>query len=298
MGNTISDIVARFNQPFPEKESFKRVVIKAFWVGLFITAFLYFFKPFGFQNARFSIAAYTIVFGLITFVTIILFEWVVSNWFGLSRDNDSWTLWKWMVLTLVLIFCISIGNYVFMLYLESASFSLRGLVQMTISTFVLGIFPTVVSGLLIQIKAIKKNEKQALQVRPQNIKESETKNTIKLLGQNADQFIEFTSDQLLFVEAQSNYVSIALSENQKLRKESIRNTIQNVHNQVPSNLLIRCHRSFLVNPMKIKSARGNAQGLRLTIEGLPNEEIPVSRSYIKSINEKLSSQNQNAQDSA
>ncbi len=294
MGNRISNIVARFNQPFPEKKSFKHVVNSAFWVGLFITAFLYFFRPYGFQNARFSIVGYTIIFGLITFVTIILFEWVVTNWVGLSRDNDNWTLWKWLVLTLVLIFCISIGNYLFMLYLENTSFSFNGLFQMIISTFVLGLFPTVISGLLIQINAIKKNEKQALKLQPQKVAANQSANTIKLLGQNTDQFIEFTSDQLLFVEAQSNYVSVALIEDEALRKESIRNTIQNVHNQIPSNLLVRCHRSYLVNPMKIISVRGNAQGLRLTIDGLLNDEIPVSRSYMKSINEKLSALKQDS----
>ena len=43
--------------------------------------------------------------------------------------------------------------------------------------------------------------------------------------------------------------------------------------------IIQCHRAFIVNTNKIISAKGNSQGLRLSLENC-NNEVPVSRNYV------------------
>jgi len=50
--------------------------------------------------------------------------------------------------------------------------------------------------------------------------------------------------------------------------------------------LLRCHRSYLVNAAVIREARGNAQGLKLSIVGT-EEEVPVSRAYVAVLREHL-----------
>jgi len=283
----IQNIVSRINQPFPEKKGVKRVIITAFWIGLFITCFLYFFRPFGFHEPRLGAALFTAIFGLITFTTIVLFDLFTAYVLKLKKDTDKWTLGKWIVETIVLIFFISIGNYFFVVYLVDQTFSLGGFTSMIVSTFILGIFPMVFSGLLIQINAIKQNQKQAESLVIERAEEVQGIKSIRLIGQN-DQYVEFSLQELLFIEARSNYVSLTLNRKGNITEESLRSTLKNIESQLSEIGTIRCHRSFLVNPDRVISVTGNAQGLRLTLEGLSDLEIPVSRSYIAQVKERLS----------
>jgi len=284
----IENVISRFNQPFPEKKGFERTVVTAFWVGLFITCFLYFFRPFGFYEPRFGAELFTLIFGLITFSTIVLFEIFTVYILKLNKDTDDWTLGKWILETLCLIFFISIGNYFFVMYLISESFSLQGFLGMILSTFVLGIFPMVFSGLLIQINAIKKNQKQASSVVLDHHQEKSSSTIISLSGQNDEQNLTFSTHELLYIEARSNYVSVCLDKEGKIVRESLRNTMKNIQNQLSEDYAIRSHRSFLINPLKVISVEGNAQGLRLSLDGFPEVKIPVSRSYMSEVKTKLS----------
>lgn len=105
----INNIVARFNQPFPEKRGFRQTIITAFWVGLFISCFLYFFRPFGFYKPKIGAEIFTFIFGLITFATIVLFDGFTRYVLKLKKDTDDWTLGKWILETLILIFLYQLG---------------------------------------------------------------------------------------------------------------------------------------------------------------------------------------------
>jgi len=284
----IQNMTSLLNQPFPEKKGFKRVVFTAFWVGLFIAVFLYYFRPFGFYKPRFGAELFTIIFGLITFATIVLFELFTVYILKLNKDTYKWTLGKWIMEILFLMFLISIGNYFFIVYLTDQDFSLGGFLGMIGSTFVLGIFPMVFSGLMIQINAIKENQKQAETVVIDRTDEDLRTEPITLNGQNDDQSISFTKQALLYIEARSNYVSIYLLKDGQVIEESLRNTLKNTQSQLSAAYAIRCHRSFLVNPEKVISVEGNAQGLRLSLQGLQDIKIPVSRSYMAEVKDTLS----------
>lgn len=251
MPHWIRNIVSRFNQPFPEKKSFKKVILTGFWVGLFISAFLYFFRPFGFEKLKFSPEAFTMIFGLITFITIVLFEVFTNFVLQIKKDTDEWTLWKWILETIILIFLISVGNYFFVLYLLDESIGFWGFSNMIFSTFVVGIFPMVFSGLLIQINAIKRHQKQAESLVLEKDSDKTETQTVKLYGQSEDQFVEFSIQDLLYIEAKSNYVSIQLQNAGETTNETLRNTMKSIQNQLPPELALRCHRSFMINPEKV-----------------------------------------------
>lgn len=90
-------------------------------------------------------------------------------------------------------------------------------------------------------------------------------------------------DQLLYIEASGNYISIAYSHNYKMRKTLIRNTLKEIENAHPNSDLIRCHRSFIVNFSNVKLMRKTKEGLVLELEASEPIEIPVSKSYIDKV---------------
>ena len=78
-----------------------------------------------------------------------------------------------------------------------------------------------------------------------------------------------------------------LSDNNIVRQKQLRNTISKIEEilqQYPD--FIRTHRAFLVNASHIIKIDGNSQGYLLGILHI-QDEIPVSRTYIKTIKSKL-----------
>ena len=74
-------------------------------------------------------------------------------------------------------------------------------------------------------------------------------------------------DDLLYAEAMLNYVML----HTKAKKMMVYVTIKNLEEQLPADLFIKVHKSFIVNKTKIKSIEGN-------ILDIGNEKITISQS--------------------
>lgn len=93
---------------------------------------------------------------------------------------------------------------------------------------------------------------------------------------------------LLYVKAEANYVKIFYVEGEKVKEFILRNSMKSIENSEASNVLVRCHRSYFVNPKYIKLLSKNKEGIimaELTIEDL--NQIPVSKQYYDKIAEIL-----------
>lgn len=288
----LPNFLRRLNEPFPEKKGFKENVTNAAWIGVFIACFLFFFRPFGFSAVDNQIFWIAFVFGFITFGVTVLVDVVTRFILKFKRDTDSWTLGRWILDTITLVFFIAVGNYLYFVYLSESAHSWDSFLQMLISTYVIGLFPIVLSGLLIQIKASKKNQSEAQQIQENlmTVSEEEKEDLLHLSGQNEGQVLEITPSDFLFAEALSNYVSVCYRDSGEIKYTKLRNTIQTIEDEIQDEMIMRCHRSFLVNAQQIAQVEGNAQGLRLQLKSLDQPIIPVSRSFVKKMREQLSYQ--------
>jgi DNA-binding LytR/AlgR family response regulator len=87
-------------------------------------------------------------------------------------------------------------------------------------------------------------------------------------------------EDIIAIKADDKHVNIITEEQ---TGKLIRLSIGNAEKKLAFPFLIRCHRSYIVNVLKIKGR--NKNGLLLK---LPNEiNIPVSRSYKKSFEQEL-----------
>ncbi|GJM62567.1 LytTR family DNA-binding domain-containing protein [Persicobacter diffluens] len=83
---------------------------------------------------------------------------------------------------------------------------------------------------------------------------------------------------LYFLKAADNYVEVHFLSKQGMRSELMRITMKEVlEQQVDTALIMRCHRSYAVNPIKIKRSRRKGNKLELDL-GL-DFHIPVSNQY-------------------
>ncbi|MEM1124246.1 MAG: LytTR family DNA-binding domain-containing protein [Bacteroidota bacterium] len=281
-------LLKKLNEPFPESPSYKGHLKTLTGISIFITLFLYLFRPF--ELHRFPTDPFWLCasFGLITFLTSVTFDFITIKIINLQRDVPSWTLWKWIIDKLVLVLFIAIGNYFFMVYCGWQSFRWLHFSAMLVSTFSLGIFPIIFSGMMIQIREQEKNSVQAAFLQSNlatalPTATNESRATVTLSSQKNTQTLTLPIADLLYLEAMQNYVSASYLKDGKVERALFRNTIKNMENQLENTALIRCHRSFMVNTDLIENVAGNAQGLRLSLPHLPDFEVPVSRKYIPTL---------------
>ncbi len=87
-------------------------------------------------------------------------------------------------------------------------------------------------------------------------------------------------NNLLYIEAQKNNISVCYVKDDKPTNMEIHNTLSNaVADLKEYENIFQCHRSFVVNINNITSAQGNSNGYQLTLGNCTNS-IPVSRSYV------------------
>jgi DNA-binding LytR/AlgR family response regulator len=144
-----------------------------------------------------------------------------------------------------------------------------------------GIIPVVFSGLLMQLQAAKRHQRDALEM-PRTGEPSLSQKTVVFELTYGEQLAVPVND-LRFVEAMQNYVVLHFVKEQQPQQEIVRITLARTAELLSDTAFVRCHRSYLVNSRAIEQVSGNAQGLKLSMKSLPDAEVPVSRTYIDAL---------------
>lgn len=256
------------------------------WVSLFVFGTLFLLRPFGMQvegNLFFTCLGY----GLVTFLVSVAYAFTTTRFFGWKKCGDNWTLWKWILDCALLLACISIGNFIYYnLTVGWTAFEPAVLAMIAVPTVLVGLFPITFSGMAVQMRAERDNEREAVRLgsAPKtSLAPAPAPNLLALTD-------TFSVDPatLLFCESRQNYVRCVYLRDGVVAEEIIRATLTGLELVLAGFVLLRCHRSYLVNPAHIRAARGNAQGLKLTLVGT-EEEVPVARAYVSALRSKLNS---------
>jgi DNA-binding LytR/AlgR family response regulator len=110
---------------------------------------------------------------------------------------------------------------------------------------------------------------------------------IRISSQLKKEDLSFYPSQFIYCEADGNYVVFHLIINDQHIKKMIRNSLNNIEQQltrIPS--ILRIHRAFIVNLKMVVSKRGNTLGYLLKFN-IIDAEIPVSRNQTKNFDLKI-----------
>ncbi|MDL2243468.1 LytTR family transcriptional regulator [Bacteroidales bacterium OttesenSCG-928-J19] len=153
-----------------------------------------------------------------------------------------------------------------------------------------GIFPTIVIY-LVENQLEAKAKLETLRKRNQNSDsedEIESGDKITLCGQTKES-ITFLSDNFIYAEVIKNYVTICFIEKGQIICKPIRSTLAHIMESMQDYpQIIRCHRAFLVNTSQIEQMDKTSGGGQLVLKST-DTPIPVSRTYIKNVEELLQS---------
>jgi len=100
------------------------------------------------------------------------------------------------------------------------------------------------------------------------------KNTLRLSLKRSD---------ILYLQGSDNYVTIWYNAHNKVAKYLLRNTLKKLEDELLTESIIRCHRSFLVNMEKVKLIKREKEGLLLELDSSSPVSVPVSRSYMNQV---------------
>lgn len=96
------------------------------------------------------------------------------------------------------------------------------------------------------------------------------------------------SEAVIFIKSEDNYVQIHYLDQSRTKKFILRSSMRALEDTLSRHGLVRCHRSYFINPSYIKIVHRDSAGLivaELNVEGY--ESIPISRKYQDEISRLL-----------
>ena len=282
-------MLQKLSQPFPDKAGFKQSLITIFWVGVFVGLFLFFIRPFGIEGEWVDLTLASVYFAGVTIVFGWIFEVVTRFVLKIQTNGPNWTLGKWIIFSFILVVWIALGNFLMVNMLsEWRAMGYFNFLRMIGYTSLIGIFPVILSGILIQLRATQQNEESASDLSENLHPKKPDPESLVVLEADGGSLLTLNVSEVRYIEAMQNYISVHHMQDAKLTKTVLRATVSGMAEKFEGTDVIRCHRSFLVNADHIQKVEGNAQGLRLQLSGVEDHEVPVSRSFIPKLRELLS----------
>ena len=93
---------------------------------------------------------------------------------------------------------------------------------------------------------------------------------------------------IVYVEADTNYVSVKYTEGDRVKNYQLRNTMKTLEPLLLKHGIIRCQRSFFVNPRHVTVLRKDKEGLIVAELDIPEaRSIPVSPNYYDNLSRML-----------
>lgn len=290
----MSKLLSYLNKPASYNTKPWVVVIIA---SLLVCFLLGFFQPFGIENFSATVKLYVITgFTLVTTISTSIVGYLFPYLFRKFYNPSKWTIWKNLLNSIFIILIISCGNFLVDLSMGHRQTETFGsiLFSYILVTLLIGIIPSLVSMYIVQNNALKRNLNEATLINDQlserlkdtiQINHIET-DIIELTGKTKETVVLYP-DNILFLESSGNYVKINYLLDDTVKHKQIRTTISQIEKELQNyKYIVRCHRAYMVNILYIDNVEGNSLGLQLNIRYL-KERIPVSRSYIKEIKDKL-----------
>ena len=117
---------------------------------------------------------------------------------------------------------------------------------------------------------------------------------VNLYDYNGALKLTINSDSLYYMESQDNYVKIHYENQGKLMSYMLRCRTKAVEEALAETSMVRCHRSYMVNVMKINHIRKGGKARYIVLSSDIIKPIPVSKSYFKNLIEKIDKYNSSA----
>lgn len=253
-------------------------IAHAILVPLFAFVFVILYRPFSIPHIlQMESATYTfnitillcIVFGSMAIMRLIL--WLIRKQFtDTGLVYATWCLGEMVVASLFasLYLALMLGG-------ERGFFEVVG--SCSGRLFGICIYPYSLIYLVVMLLAERADEEQV-----------DAASLLKFYDEYKKLRFVIASEAVIFLKSEENYVQIHYLDHSKPKKFVLRSSMRALEEQMARHGLVRCHRSYFINPDHVKMIRKESSGVvaaELKQEGL--EPVPISRKYQQEVTSLL-----------
>ena len=280
------------NQPYQFNNNFKHNAKTILLVSMGFILIVLYIQPLG---INFLISEHDGYFVLgacfFTAATLFLNTLVLPGIFPKLFNPARWTILKemiwnfWMFINLFIVFSFlawfaKIVSYTDLPFFRTGALSLLPLVLFNLISYNLSLKMKVVN-MIDSGKSWLKEEINAFQ-------KPEEQESVHLVAENKKQAFAEEVERVLLIHSSGNYVEIFwIDRKLSVRKRLFRQSFTYVEKAlVNSDVMLKCHRCWMVNIHKVTKLRRAANGYQLEMEGI-DFTIPVSRNWVALFKEKV-----------
>ncbi len=254
----------------------KNTFLQIAFVALFAFVFINIYRPFGYDTWYFDVPKWKLLLASLVVVLTGMIVIVVSRLLLLHAKKSqeiTFAVYIWFIIAEI----ISMGLFftAFEIFILNDQRSPVALFYNAVqNTSLILLIPYTLSILFFAWHDIKKR----------------FENTVNQFRYPSEVFIPFTdskgqlkisikSSDLLYLEANDNYVNIHYIDNQKHKKFVIRNTLKKFEKELRDYPVYRVHRKYSVNIKNVKILRHESSSYYLIMSDIYSDKIPLSKMY-------------------
>lgn len=261
------------------------------------------FQPFGISSIEHHKYAVLLGYMVVTGMFLCIPVYLLPLLFPRFYDDKRWTVGRQIINQFLIFFFIAIGLWLYSDRVFEWGLRWDIFCSFLIASIVVGIFPSVFFIMLNRNRLLAMHLREAVEMNEHLRKldgtfsglqeekeenEEEGRTRIVFSGGTKESF-EIPAGDLLYVEADGNYVKIAYLKEERCVQKLLRATMKQAEEATATfSSIVKCHRAFLINLHHVSKVSGNSQGYRLSLSG-SEEEIPVSRAYSKEVKSLIES---------
>ena len=255
-------------------------IIHSLAIPLFILTFITFYKPLGIHgllnmpHANFAFNT-TMIFCIALVSTSITrgLLYLIGRYKSVSRPI--YTLWCFAEMTVTALFS---SLYVTLMLNEPVSyFEIAGTLILLIVTT--AIYPYCIIWLGYELYAKNNEEEKAT---------TDDSSLIRFYDEYKKLRFVIAPEAVIFIKSEENYVQIHYQDQNRTKKFILRSSMKALEDTLAKRGLVRCHRSYFINPAYIKIVhRDNTGTIVAELKQDSFESIPISRKYQDAITRLL-----------
>ena len=287
----LSKVRAFLRQPFPFELPLIRIVLLSAAVGLFVSMFLFIFKPFGIETYILEGRVWIIWgYGAVTFLVLVINRVIGPAVLPGLFNEAQWTVGKDLGFQFWHILSIGAANMAFAAVVGAERIRLLAVPVYLLQALAVGFFPLSLGVFSAQTVLSKRyaestrrmNESLTAVGSRQNGSGPEPE-TVVLSAASEKEKVEIRLSDLLLIKSVDNYVEIYTADNGRVSARILRSSLRRIEQDLRDRpYLFKCHRAFLVNVRNISRVAGNSQGYKLIFKGI-EFSVPVSRNTSKDL---------------
>ena len=254
-------------------------------ISLGVFLFLLFFLPLNPPVEDFNKKILILAgFGIIVLLLLLLLRIFLPSALQKLFNPNNWSVKKELLLHLLFIVLNSVAFTFFARFVGQIKITFH----LTVNIILLSIAVVIAYVIINEYEFLKQRIRNLLNKDADEYpNENVNDNGINFESENKSEHLYLFPEQIILIKAANNYIEIIYKQNEKVSRRLIRTTLKKSEEILAKHpILIRCHRSYIVNKNCIQNIIKSTDGFKLVLFDYP-QEINVSRQYVLKVKEAL-----------